>query len=83
MRTPIERRVPAPARGVDVVNHSAVALALHAANHPETIPLWEDVDEVDRFGHRRGTIVAFAFSPHCKHFSFASSAAAGSACDVP
>lgn len=56
-------------RGPDVaINHDDVALAMHAANHPETEHLcnnvWKvDPDEID------GPIGLGWFSPDCKHFS--------------
>ena len=54
------------------INHSAEALALHAANHPDTLHLskniWK-VDPLEAVGNRR---VGLAwFSPDCKHFSVA------------
>ncbi|MEI4470956.1 DNA cytosine methyltransferase [Frigidibacter sp. MR17.24] len=58
-------------RSPDVaINHSAAALALHEANHPETIHLdsniW-DVEPREVVGGRRvGLLWA---SPDCKHFS--------------
>jgi DNA (cytosine-5)-methyltransferase 1 len=50
------------------INHDAVALAMHAVNHPETRHLcnnvWKvDPDEID------GPIGLGWFSPDCKHFS--------------
>jgi DNA (cytosine-5)-methyltransferase 1 len=66
--TGIERAL---GRSPDVaINHSEAALALHAANHPETIHLnsniW-DVNPRDVVGGRRvGLLWA---SPDCKHFS--------------
>ena len=52
------------------VNHSADALALHAANHPDTLHLSENVYKVDPLDHMRGKHIGLAwFSPDCKHFS--------------
>jgi DNA (cytosine-5)-methyltransferase 1 len=52
------------------INHNAEALALHAANHPETIHLSENVYKIDPLEHLRGKYIGLAwFSPDCKHFS--------------
>jgi site-specific DNA-cytosine methylase len=52
------------------INHNADALALHAANHPETIHLSENIFKVDPLDHVAGRHVGLAwFSPDCKHFS--------------
>lgn len=52
------------------INHDADALALHAANHPETIHLSENVYKIDPLDHLRGKHIGLAwFSPDCKHFS--------------
>ncbi|WP_226576493.1 DNA cytosine methyltransferase [Acuticoccus sediminis] len=52
------------------INHDAEALALHAANHPDTVHLsrniWQ-VDPLDVVG-RRPVGLAW-FSPDCRHFS--------------
>lgn len=52
------------------INHDAVALSLHAANHPDTIHLSENIFKVDPLevvgGRRVGLLWA---SPDCKHFS--------------
>jgi DNA (cytosine-5)-methyltransferase 1 len=52
------------------INHDAEALALHAANHPNTVHLSENiykVDPMDVVGKRKvGLLWA---SPDCKHFS--------------
>ena len=52
------------------INHDAEALALHAANHPKTVHLSENiykVDPMDVVGKRKvGLLWA---SPDCKHFS--------------
>lgn len=52
------------------INHSASALALHAANHPQTLHLSENVYKIDPLDHLRGKHIGLAwFSPDCKHFS--------------
>jgi DNA (cytosine-5)-methyltransferase 1 len=52
------------------INHNASALALHAANHPETVHLSENVYKIDPLDHLRGKHIGLAwFSPDCKHFS--------------
>lgn len=52
------------------INHNAAALALHAANHPETLHLSENVYRVDPLDHMRGRHIGLMhFSPDCKHFS--------------
>jgi DNA (cytosine-5)-methyltransferase 1 len=52
------------------INHNAAALALHAANHPETVHLSENIFKVDPLDHVAGKHVGLAwFSPDCKHFS--------------
>ena len=52
------------------INHSAAALALHAANHPETLYLSENVYRVDPLTHLAGRHIGLMwFSPDCKHFS--------------
>lgn len=52
------------------INHNPVALALHEANHPETLHLSENVYHVDPLDHVAGRHVGLAwFSPDCKHFS--------------
>ena len=52
------------------INHDADALALHAANHPETVHLSENVYKIDPLDHLRGKHIGLAwFSPDCKHFS--------------
>lgn len=58
-------------RSPDVaINHSAAALALHAANHPETLHLDSNIWDVDPLtvtgGHHVGLFWA---SLDCKHFS--------------
>lgn len=58
-------------RGPDIaINHSESALALHAANHPETLHLSENVYRVDPLTHMAGRHIGLMwFSPDCKHFS--------------
>lgn len=58
-------------RGPDIaVNHDAEAIAMHAANHPETKHYTESVWEVDPRKAVGGRKVALAwFSPDCKHHS--------------
>lgn len=52
------------------INHNAAALALHAANHPQTLHLSENVYKIDPLDYLRGAHVGLAwFSPDCKHFS--------------
>ncbi len=52
------------------INHNAAALALHAANHPETLHLSENVWKVDPLDYFAGRHVGLMhFSPDCKHFS--------------
>lgn len=63
-------------RHVDVaINHSRRALAVHAANHPETRHYCEDVWEVDPRVATQGRPVGLAwFSPDCTHHSRAKGA---------
>ena len=52
------------------INHDPEALAMHAANHPQTIHLCESVWDVDIAETVAGRHVSLAwFSPDCKHFS--------------
>lgn len=52
------------------INHDAEAIAMHAANHPETKHYCEDVWHVDPIEACEGRPVGLAwFSPDCKHFS--------------
>lgn len=72
--TGIERAL---GRSPDVaINHSAAALALHAANHPETRHIDSNIWDVDPMtvhpGRRIGLLWA---SPDCKHFSKAKGSA--------
>ncbi|WP_010142087.1 DNA cytosine methyltransferase [Oceanicola sp. S124] len=58
-------------RGPDIaINHNPKALALHAANHPETLHLSENVYRVDPLDHLAGRHIGLMwFSPDCRHFS--------------
>jgi DNA (cytosine-5)-methyltransferase 1 len=58
-------------RPVDIaVNHDPVAIAMHRANHPDTLHLCESVWDVDPVKVCKGRPVGLAwFSPDCKHFS--------------
>ncbi|MHC9235034.1 DNA cytosine methyltransferase [Pseudooceanicola sp. 502str34] len=52
------------------INHNPAALALHEANHPETLHLSENVYKVDPLDHLAGRHIGLMwFSPDCKHFS--------------
>jgi DNA (cytosine-5)-methyltransferase 1 len=52
------------------INHDREAIAMHAANHPETEHHCESVWDVDPVAAVRGRPVGLAwFSPDCKHFS--------------
>ncbi len=52
------------------INHNPAALALHQANHPDTLHLSENVWQVDPLDYVKGRHVGLAwFSPDCKHFS--------------
>lgn len=52
------------------INHNPAALAMHAANHPETLHLSENIYKVDPLDYVKGRHVSAAwFSPDCKHFS--------------
>ncbi|MBN8294583.1 DNA cytosine methyltransferase [Rhodobacter sp. NTK016B] len=64
-------------RAPDVaINHSADALALHAANHPETLHLDSNIWDVDPREVADGRHVGLLWaSPDCKHFSKAKGAA--------
>jgi len=58
-------------RGPDyAINHDREALAMHAANHPDTIHLSKNIWQVDPMEvvGRRPVGLAW-FSPDCKHFS--------------
>jgi len=58
-------------RGVDVaINHDRDAVAMHRANHPETLHLCQDVFHVDPEQATGGKPVGLAwFSPDCTYFS--------------
>ncbi|MCV9910225.1 DNA cytosine methyltransferase [Brucella sp. HL-2] len=52
------------------INHDASALALHEANHPNTLHLSQNVYKIDPLDYLRRAHVGLAwFSPDCKHFS--------------
>jgi DNA (cytosine-5)-methyltransferase 1 len=52
------------------INHWGAALQVHAANHPETLHLTEDIWAVDPVAVVAGRLVGAAwFSPDCTHFS--------------
>lgn len=58
-------------RSVDIaINHDPEAIAMHIANHPDTVHYCESVWEVDPRKATKGQPVAlFWLSPDCKHFS--------------
>jgi DNA (cytosine-5)-methyltransferase 1 len=58
-------------RPVDIaINHNAEALAMHAANHPDTKHLCESVWDVDPIKVTNNQPVGLVWlSPDCKHFS--------------
>jgi DNA (cytosine-5)-methyltransferase 1 len=64
----IERALGRP---VDVaINHDPAAIEMHAANHPHTRHMTEDVFRADVRAAVNGRPVGLAwFSPDCKHFS--------------
>jgi DNA (cytosine-5)-methyltransferase 1 len=66
--TGIERAIGRP---VDIaINHDPEAVAMHAANHPQTLHLCESVWDVSPREVCAGRPVGLAwFSPDCKHFS--------------
>ncbi|WP_210259823.1 DNA cytosine methyltransferase [Martelella sp. HB161492] len=52
------------------INHNPVALAMHEANHPDTLHLSENIYKVDPLDYVAGQHIGLAwFSPDCKHFS--------------
>ncbi|MGJ5000546.1 DNA cytosine methyltransferase [Bradyrhizobium sp. HKCCYLRH2060] len=52
------------------INHDAVALAMHAVNHPQTVHLTSDIWKVDPKQATSGRPVGLLWaSPDCKHFS--------------
>lgn len=63
-------------RAVDIaINHDRAAIEMHAANHPHTLHLCEDVFHVDPVEVTAGRPIGLAwFSPDCKHFSRAKGA---------
>lgn len=60
-------------RPIDIaINHDPVALAVHAANHPHTVHLTENIWEVKPREIVKGRRVALLWaSPDCTHFSVA------------
>ncbi|WP_412550258.1 DNA cytosine methyltransferase [Shimia sp. MIT910701] len=58
-------------RSPDVaINHNADALALHAANHPETLHLDSNIWDVEPSNVNKGRKIGLLWaSPDCKHFS--------------
>lgn len=58
-------------RAVDVaINHDPIAIAMHRANHPETVHYCENVWDVDPRQVVKGRPVGLVWlSPDCKHFS--------------
>ena len=58
-------------RRVDIaINHSPAAIAMHAANHPNTTHYTEDIWEVDPVAACGGRPVGLLWaSPDCTHFS--------------
>lgn len=58
-------------RSPDVaINHSEAALALHQANHPETLHLDSNIWDVEPASVTKGRKVGLVWaSPDCKHFS--------------
>lgn len=54
------------------LNHDDIALGMHAANHPDTIHITENVWKVDLDEYIRGKKVGLLWaSPDCRHFSVA------------
>ncbi|MFY0623885.1 MAG: DNA cytosine methyltransferase [Pelagimonas sp.] len=64
-------------RSPDVaINHNPAALALHQANHPETIHLNSDIWAVEPTAFANGRKIGLLWaSPDCKHFSKAKGSA--------
>jgi DNA (cytosine-5)-methyltransferase 1 len=60
-------------RPVDIaINHDAIALAVHRANHPQSVHLESDIWEVKPLQATRGRPVDLLWaSPDCTHFSVA------------
>lgn len=52
------------------INHDAVALGMHAANHPQTVHITENVWKVNIDDYTKGQPVGLLWaSPDCRHFS--------------
>ena len=60
------------------INHDPVAIASHAANHPETVHLVEDIrtvskadikKEIDTYKNKHDVLLCIWASPDCTHFS--------------
>ena len=52
------------------INHDAIAIGMHQANHPDTRHLHTDVWDIDPCVATQGRPVGLAwFSPDCRHFS--------------
>lgn len=52
------------------INHNPAALALHAANHPDTLHISQNIYKVDPLDYISGRHIGLAwFSPDCTHFS--------------
>jgi DNA (cytosine-5)-methyltransferase 1 len=60
-------------RKIDIaINHDAVALAVHKANHPDTLHVEEDIWKADPLALTGGRPVELLWaSPDCTHFSVA------------
>jgi DNA (cytosine-5)-methyltransferase 1 len=58
-------------RSVDIaINHDPDAIAMHKANHPDTLHYCESVFDIDPVQATAGKLVDLAwFSPDCKYFS--------------
>ncbi len=58
-------------RSVDIaINHDPDAIAMHKANHPNTVHYCEDVFDINPLEVTKGRPVALCWlSPDCKHFS--------------
>ena len=61
----------ATGRSVDIaINHDENAVAMHTANHPDTLHYCESVFDVNPMAATAGRPVGLAwFSPDCRHFS--------------
>lgn len=63
-------------RSPDVaINHNAVALALHKANHPDTDHIVDDIWNVGYLEVLSGRELYSHYSPDCRHFSHAKGSA--------